>query len=79
MKEVIFAIPDVKLRALVLFSIKCAREPQSLTAAGYAELARHGLQRSEIVELIAMSALAVYANIIADATGVDPDAMFDQR
>jgi hypothetical protein len=29
------------------------------------------------MELIAMSALAVYANIIADATGMEPDAMFD--
>ena len=31
---------------------------------------------SEIVELIAMSGLAVYANIMADATAVPPDAMF---
>ena len=71
-------IPDVKLRALVLFGIKCSRTPQGLTTADYDELVRVGLQRSEIMELIAMSALAVYANIIADATGVEPDGMFDK-
>jgi len=36
----------------------------------------HGLKQSEIVEIIAMSALAVYANIIADATAMDDDEMF---
>jgi hypothetical protein len=29
-----------------------------------------------LVELIAMSALAVYANIIADATAMEADEMF---
>ena len=29
------------------------------------------------MELIAMSAFAVYANIIADATAMEPDEMFD--
>ena len=31
---------------------------------------------ADIVEMIAMSGLAVYANIMADATGMEPDAMF---
>jgi len=30
-----------------------------------------------IMELISMAALAVYANIIADATAMEPDTMFD--
>jgi hypothetical protein len=29
------------------------------------------------MELIAMSAFAVYANIIADATAMEPDEMFE--
>jgi hypothetical protein len=29
------------------------------------------------MEVVAMSAFAVYANIIADATAMDPDDMFD--
>jgi hypothetical protein len=39
--------------------------------------ARHGLKQSEIVEIIGMSAFAVYANIIADATAMEPDEMFE--
>jgi hypothetical protein len=30
------------------------------------------------MELIAMAALAVYANILADATGMEADEMFSQ-
>ncbi len=69
-------IPDPVLRAMVQFSVKCARDPKSLKQADYDVLTRHGLSRSEIVELIAMSALAVYANIMADATAMEPDGMF---
>ena len=65
-----------KLRALVLFALKCSRTPQSLTKEDYDRLREHGLKKSEIVEIIAMSAFAVYANIIADATAMDPDELF---
>ncbi len=67
-----------KARVIIQFGVKCARDPQSLDAADYDLLRHHGLTQPEIVELVAMSALAVYANIIADATGMPPDAMFDE-
>ena len=67
---------DLKVRDIILFSLKCSRDPQSLGEGDYAQLRQHGLGRSEIVEIIAMSAFAVYANIIADATAMEPDAMF---
>jgi uncharacterized peroxidase-related enzyme len=70
------AIPDPVLRDMVQFSVKCARDPQSLEKADYDVLTRHGLNQSTIVELVAMSALAVYANIMADATAMEPDGMF---
>lgn len=70
------AIADAKLRDIILFAIQCARNPQSLAATDFATLRRHGLTQSEIVEIIAMAALAVYANIIADATAMDEDEMF---
>ena len=69
-------IPDPKLRDMMLFALKCARLPQSLTAHDYSTLRSHGLSNKEIVEIISMAALAVYANILADATGMEPDAMF---
>jgi alkylhydroperoxidase family enzyme len=61
---------------MILFAVKCSRDPQSLTGEDYDVLRGHGLQQSEIVEIVGMSALAVYANIIADATAMEPDEMF---
>ena len=72
------AISDRKLRDVITFSVKCARDPQSLTAADYDLLRKHDYSQSQIVEIVAMSALAVYANVIADATAVDDDEMFGQ-
>lgn len=69
-------IPDPLLRDMVSFAVKCARDPQSLEKADYDVLTSDGLGQSEIVELVAMSALAVYANIIADATAMEPDEIF---
>lgn len=68
---------DPKLRDMILFALKCSRNPQSLTDGDFEQLRQHGLKHSEMIEIIAMSAFAVYANIIADATGMEADAMFD--
>ena len=70
------SIPDIKLRSMILFALRCSRNPQALTDDDYQGLKDVGLKQSEIVELIAMSGLAVYANIIADATRVEADEMF---
>lgn len=72
------AIHDHKLRDMLLFGLKCSRNPQGLTDTDFEILRSHGLNQSEIVELIAMSALAVYANIMADATQIEADEMFAQ-
>ncbi len=67
---------DLKTRDMILFAIKCAKNPQGLLESDMARLYGHGLPTSQVVELIAMSAFAVYANIIADATAMEPDGMF---
>jgi uncharacterized peroxidase-related enzyme len=72
------AIADPKLRDMILFALKAARSPQSLSPEDYSRLRSYGLRQSEIVEIIGMAAFAVYANIIADATAMDSDALFDQ-
>jgi uncharacterized peroxidase-related enzyme len=69
-------VSDVNLRAMISFAVKCSRDPQKLTDGDFKELRDHGLKDSQIVEIIGMSALAVYANIIADATAMEPDEMF---
>ncbi|MGH6671894.1 MAG: carboxymuconolactone decarboxylase family protein [Xanthobacteraceae bacterium] len=68
-------ISDPILRDSILFAMKSARDPQSLTDSDFESLRRHGLSESVITELISVSALAVYLNIIADATAVEPDEM----
>ena len=69
-------ISPLKARQILEFGLKCARDPQSLGPPDFQALEERGLSRSEIMETISMSALAVYANIVADATGVPPDPMF---
>jgi len=70
-------LPDPKLRDMIKFALICSRNPQALTDPDYASLRQHGLNQSEVVEIIAMSAFAVYANIMADATAMESDQMFD--
>ena len=61
---------------MIKFALKCSRDPQGLTDRDFEPLRERGLSQSEIIESIAMSALAVYANIIADATAMESDGMF---
>ena len=69
-------IPDPSLREIVGFARKCPSAPQSITAQDHGRLGDCGLSRSQVLELIAMSGLAVYANIMADATAMEPDEAF---
>jgi uncharacterized peroxidase-related enzyme len=71
------SLPEERLRAIIKFALKCSRDPQSLTEKDYEQIRNHGLGHSEIIEIIAMSAFAVYANIIADATAMNPDEMLN--
>jgi len=71
------SVTDPVLRDMILFAMKCARDPQSLTDTDYEALRKHGLSKADIMELISMSALAAYANIIADATAMEPDKVFE--
>jgi uncharacterized peroxidase-related enzyme len=70
-------LSDRKLREMITFALKCSRNPASVTEHDYGALRQHGLTLSQITEIIGMSAFAVYANIIADATAMDADTMFE--
>jgi uncharacterized peroxidase-related enzyme len=70
------SISDFKLRQMILFALKCSQLPQEFEESDFERIRNIGLKESEIMELIAMAALAVYANIIADATAMLPDEMF---
>ena len=68
-------VPD-HIRDILLFSIKCAAAPEELNDEDFDSLTRHGLDNEQTLEVIATSAMAVYATIIADATMLETDAMF---
>ena len=70
-------LEPLRAREVILFGLKCARDPRSIGESDLDGLRQHGLGESEIMEAMAMAALAVYANIIADATGVGADDMFN--
>ena len=70
-------LTDLKLREMIQFALKCSRNPTNVTEHDYGALRQHGLTQSQIVEIIGMAAFAVYANIIADATAMDSDQMFE--
>ena len=69
-------LSDPKLHAMITFALKCSRDPQTVTKDDHVALRQRGLTQSEIMEVVAMSAFAVYANIFADATAMEPDQMF---
>ena len=66
------------MREIVRFGVKVATSPQGLTAVDFEEIEELGVSRSELTELIAVSAMAVSYNIIADATRVEVDDEFNQ-
>ncbi len=70
-------MPDTALREKIIFSLKCAREPRKMNASDYDKLRKHGITMSQSLELVAMAGLAVYANIMADATAMEPDEIFE--
>jgi uncharacterized peroxidase-related enzyme len=81
LEDLVSNVTDIsppKVRDIIVFGLKCAADPQSLTGEDFSGLRDHGVVPSEIMEIISMAALAVYANTIADATAMPPDDMFAQ-
>jgi uncharacterized peroxidase-related enzyme len=64
--------PD-RTREIIRFSVKAATDPKGLTDADYDTLKKHKIEESEIIEIVAMSAFAMYAITIADALKLDVD------
>ena len=42
----VHSIPNLKLRDMILFALKCSRDPRSLVEADFANLRQHGLKES---------------------------------
>jgi alkylhydroperoxidase family enzyme len=60
------SVSPERLRAVVAFARKTAKSPQLLEVADYDALREHGISDEEIVEIVTMSAIAVFNDIMAD-------------
>jgi|SRR6267142_29755 len=67
------ALRPERTRDIVRFAVKAGTDPKSLADADYDPLKRHGIDESEIIEIVAMSAFATYAITIADALKLEVD------
>lgn len=67
------ALRPERTRDIVRFSVKAGTDPKSLGDADYDALTRHGIDQSEIIEIVAMSGFGVYAITIADALRLEVD------
>jgi len=67
------ALRPERTRDIIRFSVKAATDPKSLSDADFDALKRHGIDDSEIIEIVAMSAFATYAITVADALKLDVD------
>jgi uncharacterized peroxidase-related enzyme len=66
-----------KIRDILHFATRCASAPHELSKEDFIVLNKHGLVNEEILEIIATASAAVYASILAEATHVEPDPMFN--
>jgi uncharacterized peroxidase-related enzyme len=62
-----------RVRVILQFGIKCATQPQALTAADYEEVRAQGVTDQEIVEIIMVAAMANYGDTLADALKLELD------
>jgi len=67
------SIRPERTRDIVKFGLKAGLDPQSINDADYDILKKHGIDRAEIIEIVAMSGFAVQAITIADALKLDVD------
>jgi uncharacterized peroxidase-related enzyme len=65
-----------RIQAIVRFALKCAHDARNLTEADYEQVREQGISNEELIEIIALAALANYLDTLADATKVDIDSAF---
>jgi len=56
-----------RIRAIIRFALKVAKDPQGLNNADYDKVREYGVTDEELVEIVLVTAVAVLADIVADA------------
>ena len=72
------SVTPERVQAIVAFGVKAAMSTNELTDADYDKLRDMGISDAEIVEIVALSGMGVYLNIVADALKIEVDDMIKQ-
>ncbi len=67
---------DIKDKIAIDFAVQLAKDPNSSSEEDIVQLKSLGYSQTEILEIIAMSGMAVFYNHLADATKVNVDSGF---
>ena len=67
-----------RIQEIVKFAVKCAQDPTNLAGADYDRVREQGISDEELMEIIALSALGVYLDILADAMKIEVDSVIKQ-
>ncbi len=72
------AVTPERVQAIVAFGVKAAMSSNDLTEEDFDKLRDMGISEAEIVEIVALSGMGVYLNIVADALKIEVDDMIKQ-
>jgi alkylhydroperoxidase family enzyme len=60
-----------RLQAIIQFALKCAFDPQRLTAADYDRVREQGISDDELAQIIFLTALANFNDTLADGFKIE--------
>ena len=72
------ALSPVRVQTILRFAEKCAFDRHNLTDADYDEVRDQGVTDEEMIEIVALTALSTYLDIIADSLKLDVDDVIKQ-
>lgn len=62
-----------RIRIIIDFALKAAKKPQTLTPEDYDAIRAQGISNDEITQIILVSGIAVFLDIVADSLKIDID------
>lgn len=69
--EDLASVSPQRIRAIIEFSLKVAKYPQTVIEEDYEILRRHGVSDGEIVEIVQVAGAAVFMDIMSDALKIE--------
>lgn len=67
-----------RVRSIIEFALKVAKDPQGLVKADYDKVRDQGVSDEEIIEIIVVSAMSVFVDTLADALQIEVEEVTTQ-